>query len=67
MYEFHLAEATGHSQYASRIIKRRWYCPFKGVCKEDWLAAIKSEEQAIEATSTATTAPASGSDTNEMN
>ena len=63
---FHLVEQTGHSQYTSRLIKRRHYCPFKGVPKEEWLAAIKREEQLAAATATgaATIAPdLSGSDT----
>ena len=62
---FHFAEQTGHSQYNSRFIKRRYYCPFKGVPKEEWLAAIKREEEQLAAAAGAvTTAPnLSGSDT----
>ena len=62
---FHLVEQTGHSQYGSHFIKRRYYCPFKGVPKEEWLVAIKREEQQLAgAAGATTTAPnLSGSDT----
>ena len=50
-----MAEATGHSQYISKYIKRKWYCPFQEVPKEEWLASIKAEEQALAAASTAIT------------
>ena len=40
-------EVTGHSQYTSRFIKRQWYCPFKGVPKDEWFATIKCEEEIL--------------------
>ena len=61
------AEQTGHSQYNSCLIKRRYYCPYKGIPKEEWLSAIKREEQQLASGAAAKAATAtpdfSGSDT----
>ena len=50
-----LAEATGHSQYISKYIKRKWYCPFQEVPKEEWLVLIEAEERVMAAAFTAIT------------
>ena len=66
LYVFHLPETTGHSQYTSHFIKRRWYCPFKGVPKEDRFASIKCEEQVLADAAAGATNAATESDTDEM-
>ena len=65
---FHSTEVTGHSQYTSHFIKRRWYCPFKGVSKDEWLATIKREEEILaDAAAAVTTASTiAESDTDDM-